>query len=349
MEGKLILSDGTAMSGTGFGAKISTAGEVVFSTGMVGYPEGLTDPSYKGQILVLTYPLVGNYGVPIEKLWESGKIQVSGLIVSDYINTPSHFQSKKTLAQWFLEENLPLIQIKDTRFLAQKIREKGVMLGKIIFDNDIELYDPDKENLVATVSSKEITFDESSRKSKGKTVLLIDCGVKRNIRRALLDRGVDVVTVPWDYDPYQAEKKVQFDAVVISNGPGNPKFVRSTISTIQKIMSKKIPILGICLGHQLLALAGGGSTSKLKYGHRSQNQPCKMIASDRCYITTQNHGFAVSEVPDGFLPWFENANDNTNEGIIHKSLPFMSVQFHPEAIPGPIDTEWIFDYFLEKI
>lgn len=349
MDGKLILSDGTIMPATSFGAKISTAGEVVFSTGMVGYPEGLTDPSYKGQILVLTYPLVGNYGVPKEKLWESDKIQVSGLVVSDYINTPSHFQSKKTLAKWFLEENIPLIQIKDTRFLAQKIRDKGVMLGKIIFDNDIESYDPDKENLVTKVSSKEIAFNKSSKKGKRKTVLLIDCGAKRNIRRALLDRGVDVVTVPWDYNPYKMEAKLQFDAVVISNGPGNPKFAKSTISTIRQLMSKKVPILGICLGHQLLALAAGGSTKKLKYGHRSQNQPCKMISSDRCYITTQNHGFAVSKVPDGFLPWFENANDNTNEGIIHKNLPFMSVQFHPEAIPGPTDTEWIFDFFIKEI
>lgn len=349
MNGTLILKDGTKFAGKSFGAMESMAGEVVFSTGMVGYPEGLTDPSYKGQILVLTYPLVGNYGVPIEKLWESNKIQVSGLIVSDYIDTPSHFQSRKTLAKWFLEEKLPLLQIKDTRYLTQKIRDGGVMLGKIIFDKNIDFYNPDKKNLISKAASKEKTFLEGKGKGKKATILLIDCGAKRNIRNSLLERGVNVITVPWDYDPFHANNDDNFDAVVISNGPGNPKFATNTITTIKKIMSKNIPVLGICLGHQLLALAAGGDIKKLKYGHRSQNQPCKMLNSDRCYITTQNHGFAVSKVPDGFETWFENANDNTNEGIIHKKLPFMSVQFHPEAIPGPIDAEWIFDFFLRKI
>lgn len=348
MNGELILEDGTVLDGKNFGAVNSVAGEVVFSTGMVGYPEGLTDPSYKGQILVLTYPLVGNYGVPIEKLWESEKIQVSGLVVSDYINTPSHFQSKKTLAEWFGEEGKPLLQIKDTRYLAQKIREKGVMLGKIKINKDIGFYNPDKENLVSQVSTTKIQTHVSKISSK-KKVLLIDCGSKRNIRRSILERGVDVITIPWDYDPFSGQDKMEFDAVVVSNGPGNPKLVKKTITTIQKIMQKRIPILGICLGHQLLALAGGGNTKKLKYGHRSQNQPCMLSNSDRCFITTQNHGFAVSKIPDGFEAWFENANDNTNEGIIHKKLPFMSVQFHPEAIPGPLDTEWIFDFFLKKI
>lgn len=349
MNGKLVLSDGTEFEGKSFGSLRAVAGEVVFSTGMVGYPEGLTDPSYESQILILTYPLVGNYGVPEKDLWESEKIHVAGLIVSNYIDTPSHFQSKLSLGDWFKQEKVPLLQIKDTRLLAQMIRDKGVILGKIIFDKDIPLYDPNKDNLVSKVSTGDITFLKSSKNIKKKTILLIDCGAKRNIQRALLDRGVDVVTVPWDYDPFAEKDILEFDAVVLSNGPGNPKFIKKTINTVKKFLSKKIPLLGICLGHQILALAAGGDTKKLKFGHRSQNQPCKMENSTRCFITTQNHGFAVSKVPNGFKSWFINANDFTNEGIIHENLPIMSVQFHPEAIPGPEDTEWIFDYFLEKI
>lgn len=349
MVGKLILSDATELIGESFGAPLSTAGEVVFSTGMMGYPESITDPSYQGQILILTYPLVGNYGVPDKTLWESERIHVSGLVVSEYIDTPSHFESKRTLSKWFKEEQIPILQIKDTRLLTQKIREKGVMLGKIVIDSDVPFYDPDKDNLVCQVSTKKVTLLKSLKKGAQKTILLIDCGAKKNIQRALLERGVNVITVPWDYDPFGKNEKLKFDAVVVSNGPGNPKLLGKTINTVSKILSKKIPVLGICLGHQMLSLAAGGNTTKLKYGHRSQNQPCKMRNSARCFITTQNHGFTVSKIPSGYDEWFVNANDNTNEGIIHKSLPFMSVQFHPEAVPGPEDTEWIFDYFLEKI
>jgi carbamoyl-phosphate synthase small subunit len=344
MTGKLILEDKTEVLGESFGAQTPNAGEVVFATGMMGYPESLTDPSYKGQILILTYPIIGNYGVPDKKFWESDKIMVSGLIVSTYNDTPSHFQSKKTLAQWFKEENVPLLEIKDTRFLTQKIREKGTMLGKIIFAKDIPYFDPNIVNLVDQVSIKKSNLIKGGLK----TVLLVDCGAKRNIQRALLKRGVNVLTVPWDFDPF-AKNTEKFDAIVVSNGPGNPKMAIATIQTVKKAMEKKIPILGICLGNQILALAAGGDTKKLKYGHRSQNQPCIMEGSKRCFITTQNHGFAVSKIPTGFKPWFTNANDSTNEGIIHKTLPFMSVQFHPEATPGPQDTDWVFDYFLEKI
>ena len=346
MIGKLILEDKTEIVGESFGAEISSAGEVVFATGMMGYPESLTDPSYKGQILILTYPLIGNYGIPDKKFWESNKIMVSGLVVSTYNDTPSHFQSKQTLAQWFREENVPLLEIKDTRFLTQKIREKGTMLGKIIFNQDVSLYDPNKENLVNQVSTKKSNFIKGS---SSKTVLLINCGAKRNIENCLIKRGVNILTVPWDFDPFAKGNVQKFDGILVSNGPGDPKMVIAAIQTIKKAMTRKIPILGICLGNQILALAAGGDTQKLKYGHRSQNQPCKMEDSDRCFITTQNHGFAVSKIPVGFKPWFTNANDNTNEGIIHKTLPFMSVQFHPEATPGPKDTEWVFDYFLEKI
>jgi carbamoyl-phosphate synthase small subunit len=345
MTGKLILEDKTEVLGESFGAKIPSAGEVVFATGMMGYPESLTDPSYKGQILILTYPLIGNYGIPDKKFWESDKIMVSGLIVSTYNDTPSHFQSKKTLAQWFKEENVPLLEIKDTRFLTQKIREKGTMLGKIIFESDIPYFDPNVVNLIDEVSIKKPNL---TKNFGSKTVLLFDCGAKNNIQRALLKRGVNVLTVPWDFDPFEKNVK-KFDAIVISNGPGDPKMATTTIQTVKKAIEKKVPILGICLGNQILALAAGGDTKKLKYGHRSQNQPCIMVGSERCFITTQNHGFAVSKIPPGFKPWFTNANDSTNEGIIHKTLPFMSVQFHPEATPGPQDADWIFDYFLKKI
>jgi carbamoyl-phosphate synthase small subunit len=346
MTGKLILEDKTEISGESFGAEMAAAGEVVFATGMMGYPESLTDPSYKGQILIFTYPLIGNYGIPDRKFWESEKIMVSGLIVSTYNDTPSHFQSKQTLKEWFKKENVPLLEIKDTRFLTQKIREKGTMLGKIIFKKDIPFHDPNKENLVDQVSAK-TTF--SIKGSSNKTILLINCGAKRNIEKCLMERNINILTVPWDFDPFTVKGFTKFNGILVSNGPGDPKIATKTIQTIKKAMKRKIPILGICLGSQILALAAGGDTKKLKYGHRSQNQPCKMVGSDRCFITTQNHGFAVSKIPPGFNPWFINANDSTNEGIIHKTLPFMSVQFHPEATPGPEDTEWIFDYFLEKI
>ena len=346
MIAKLILEDGFEIAAESFGSDTPMSGEVVFSTGMMGYPESLTDPSYKGQILILTYPLVGNYGVPRKELWESEHIQVSGLIVSNYIDTPSHFKSQQTLASWFTKENIPLLEIKDTRLLTQHIREKGSLLGKITFAKDIPFYDPNKENLVAQVSTKKVQVLESGKKNALR-IVLIDCGAKRNIQRALHERGATVITVPWDYDVFAG--KLEFDGLLVSNGPGDPKFVQQTIETLQKSMKQKVPTLGICLGHQLLTLAAGGDTKKLKYGHRSQNQPCVMSDFPRCYITTQNHGFAVSKVPADFKPWFTNANDQTNEGIIHKKLPFMSVQFHPEATPGPTDAEWIFDYFLERI
>jgi len=343
MQAKLILADGTEYEGTSFGYAFSHSGEVVFATGMTGYPQAFTDPSFAGQILVMTYPLIGNYGVPGEELWESDKLQISGLIVSDYIDTPSHFQSKMTLAKWLKKSKIPGLVIKDTRALTQKLRSNGVMLGKIVIDKDIPQYDPNKTNLVAKVSTKKVIKGGQGNK----TIVIIDCGAKRNIAKCFINRGVKTITVPWDYDPFK--NNLQFDALFISNGPGDPKMADKTIETIKIALDKKVPTLGICLGNQLLALAAGGDTYKLKYGHRSQNQPCLLNNSTRCYITTQNHGFAIKTVPPGFNPWFINANDQTIEGIIHKKYPFMSVQFHPEANPGPKDTEWIFDYFLERI
>jgi len=357
--GKLVLEDGSSFEGKSFGKELETAGEVVFSTGMTGYPESLTDPSYKGQILILTYPLIGNYGVPDKKYWESSGIKVAGLIVSNYIDTPSHFQSKMTLSQWLKKENIPGLEISDTRLLTQKIRVKGTMLGKILFGKDIKFYNPDDDNLVSQVSTKKILKQDPPGGGGKKTILLIDCGAKQNIQRCLFKRGLTVITVPWDFDPFAQISEgaivkhpkgvIKFDAVVISNGPGDPKKADKTILNIRKALSQKIPILGVCLGNQLLALAGGGDTQKLKFGHRSQNQPCLLAGSNRCYITTQNHGFEVSKIPKGFKTWFTNANDGSNEGIIHNKLPFMSVQFHPEANPGPVDTDWIFDYFLERL
>ncbi len=346
MTGKLILQDGTILEGRSFGADKAIPGEVVFTTGMVGYPESLTDPSYAGQILVFTYPIIGNYGVPDKQYWESGKIQTAGVIVSTYNDTPSHFQSQKTLAQWLRDENIPGLEIKDTRFLTKKLRQEGTMLGKIVFEKDIPFHDPNRDNLVAQVSPKKIIRLSTNNSRSSKTVILIDCGAKKNILNNLLQRGLKVIVVPWDCDIFSLKER--FDAVIISNGPGDPKMADVTIHTVKKVLDAKIPILGICLGNQILALAAGGDTFKLKFGHRSQNQPALLAGSERCYLTTQNHGFAVGNIPSGFKQWFVNANDNTNEGLIHTKLPFMSVQFHPEATPGPMDTEWVFDYFLEK-
>jgi carbamoyl-phosphate synthase small subunit len=338
------LKDGTEFEGKSFGAEKSMAGEVVFATGMVGYPEALTDPSFRGQILVLTYPLIGNYGVPKKEFWESQKIQVSGLVVCNYVDTPSHHAMQLTLGEWFKKEKVPLLQIKDTRALTQKLRSEGVSLGKIIVDGkNIPFKDSNLKNLVAEVSTKKILSFSNGEK----TVVLIDCGVKQNIVRSIVTRGFKVVIVPWNTDV--AKLDFPFSAVVISNGPGDPQKAKITINNVRKIIAEEIPILGICLGNQILTLAQGGTTYKLKFGHRSQNQPVVEKGTKKCYLTTQNHGFAVDKIPEGFKEWFYNANDNTNEGIIHKSLPMMSVQFHPESSPGPLDTDWVFDYFFKKI
>jgi carbamoyl-phosphate synthase small subunit len=341
----LALEDGSMFEGISFGYRAAAAGEVVFSTGMVGYPEALTDPSFAGQILIMTYPLIGNYGVPSHLLWESDRIHVAGLIVSDYIDTPSHAQSLMTLSAWLEQERIPAFIVKDTRLLTKHIRTHGTMLGKMVFDTDIPFYDPNLDNLISHVSTRHIQEEGDG----DLTIVLIDCGAKRTIARCLTERHVRVITVPWDYDLFSQGCDFDFDAIVVSNGPGNPKMAQQTIATLRSALEYKVPILGICLGHQLLALAAGGDTYKLKFGHRSQNQPCLLQGTKRCYITTQNHGFAVGALPPEFSPWFVNANDGSNEGIHHKQLPFLSVQFHPEAAPGPTDTEWVFDYFLEKV
>ena len=344
-QGALVLEDGTRFEGTSFGYEEAATGEVVFCTGMVGYPEALTDASFAGQILTMTYPIIGNYGVPEQSAWESDKIHVAGLIVSAYVDTPSHSQSVMNLGAWLRREGIPALEIKDTRALTRHIRTHGVMLGKIVFNSDISFSDPNAANLVARVSSKEV-----QRVGTGDTtIVLLDCGAKRNIVQALVAKGVRVITVPWDYDLFAASNTLQFDGILISNGPGDPRMAEQTISTIRTALERSIPTMGICLGHQLLALAAGGETYKLKFGHRSQNQPCLLQGTKRCYITTQNHGFAVGKLPAEFVPWFVNANDGSNEGMRHPERPFFSVQFHPEATPGPMDTDWIFDTFLERV
>lgn len=347
----LVLKDGSSYHGYLFGAPVSSSGEVVFNTGMVGYPESLTDPSYKGQILVLTYPLIGNYGVPsrdadagILTHFESSTIHIQGLIISDYTQHYSHWNAHKSLDAWLTEHSIPGIYGIDTRALTKKLREHGTMLGKIIADNkDSGWYDPNVVNVVELVSR---TKPERYGTGK-KTVVLVDCGVKNNIIRNLVKRNLRVIVVPWDYDFF----KEPFDGLVISNGPGDPKLCTATIQYIQKAIEKNIPTFGICLGNQILALAAGANTYKLKYGHRGQNQPCIEAGTKRCYITSQNHGFAVDEktLPSDWKPWFRNANDGTNEGIIHISGTFFSVQFHPEGHCGPEDTRFLFDRFTQLI
>jgi len=350
---KLILEDGTIFEGEGFGSPTAVAGEVVFNTGMVGYPECFTDPSYAGQILNLTYPLIGNYGVPeppennldINQAFESDRIHIKGLLVSELSREYSHWHAYSSLDSWLKESGVPGIAGIDTRRLTQILREKGAMLGKIVQvgDRDIDFVDPDKVNLVAQVSRKEPVEFGSGKKR----VALIDCGVKNNIIRSLVERGVTVKVMPWNWD-FTQEK---FDGVLISNGPGDPKNCQETIDLVRKLMLGDTPIFGICLGNQILALAAGADTYKLKYGHRGQNQPCVLVGSKRCFITSQNHGFAVNEstLPPDWEPHFFNANDGTNEGIRHKTKPFFSVQFHPEATPGPTDTAFLFDEFVRKL
>ncbi len=348
---KLILEDGTVFSGKSFGYHKSIAGEVVFNTAMTGYPESLTDPSYKGQILVSTYPLIGNYGVPskemedgLPKHWESDQIHVNGFVVSEYSTEYSHWNAAESLGDWLKAQGIPGIFDVDTRALTKRLREKGSMLGKIIVDEeDVPFYDPNKENLVNMVSCKEkITYGNGDLK-----IVMVDTGAKYNIIRCLVKRGASVVRVPWNYD-FTQEK---YDGLMLGNGPGDPQMCQATIKNIKKALEDDTPIFGICLGNQLLGLAAGGGSHKLKYGHRSHNQPVQEIGTNTCYISSQNHGFVLDTDSLGkdWEPAFINVNDGTNEGIRHKTKPFFSTQFHPEATGGPTDTEVLFDVFIENV
>ncbi|MGB9637295.1 MAG: glutamine-hydrolyzing carbamoyl-phosphate synthase small subunit, partial [Microgenomates group bacterium] len=308
------------------------------------------DPSYAGQILVITYPLVGNYGVPDPKYFQSKKIQVAGLVVSQHCVFPSHHQSQKTLDCWLKENNIPGISEIDTRSLTQKIRETGTMLGKIVInDKNTDFYDPNKENIVAKVSAKRPKLFRSPKAKK--TVCLLDCGYKKAILDCLLERNVNVYVVPWNFNPFAGHVAEKISGIVISNGPGDPKMAIETIETVRLAIKNNIPILGICLGNQILSLAAGAQTYKLKFGHRSVNQPVKDLTTNRCYITSQNHGFAVrtESLPKRWRMWFANLNDETCEGIVSDNRQFMGVQFHPEGHPGPEDTRWVFEEFVKKL
>ncbi len=353
----LVLSDGTKFHGKSFGYEKPVAGEVVFNTAMMGYPESLTDPSYAGQLITLTFPLVGNYGVPpftveekgIATFMESDRIYASAIIVSDYSEKYSHWNAKESLADWLKREEVPGICGVDTRQLTKVLREHGVMMGKIIFDDEptnIPEAEYEGVNYVAKVSCKEVIH---YNRGAGKKVVLVDCGVKNNILRCLLDRGVELIRVPWNYD----FNKMDFDGLFLANGPGDPDTCVETVKNIQKFLAnpKVRPCMGICMGNQLLSKAAGASIYKLKYGHRSHNQPVRMVGSNQCFITSQNHGYAVDSatLPSDWEPLFMNMNDGSNEGVKHKKNPWFSAQFHPEACSGPLDTEFLFDKFVELL
>ena len=373
-EAKLILEDGTEFIGRSFGYDADAVGEVVFNTAMTGYPESLTDPSYAGQILVTTYPLIGNYGVPdvgigkngLPLFMESGRIHVKALVVADYSESYSHWNANESLAAWLKREKVPAITGIDTRRLTMVLRESGVMMGRIILGTESTeraegTEDYGSVNWVEKVSCKDvITYHPtatlygsessvSSVLSVRPKVVLVDCGVKANIIRCLIRRGIEVVRVPWDYDFNQLE----FDGLFLANGPGDPEQCSKTVEHIRTFLNNKQvrPCMGICLGNQLLARAAGAKTYKLKYGHRSHNQPVQRVGTTQCFITSQNHGYAVdaSTLPDDWEPLFVNMNDSSNEGIRHKSNPWMSAQFHPEACSGPVDTEFLFDEFVSLI
>ena len=370
-EAKLILSDGTVFCGWSFGFEGETAGEVVFNTAMTGYPESLTDPSYAGQILVTTFPLIGNYGVPDTGIGEDGlplfmeseRIHPKAIVVADYSEQYSHWNAKESLASWLKREKVPGISGIDTRRLTKVLREHGVMMGKIethpqplpVMEGSEYSQDYGSVNWVEKVSCKEaITYKPDNSQfsilnSQLKTVVLVDCGVKANIIRCLIRRGIEVIRVPWDYDFNQLE----FDGLFLANGPGDPEQCGKTVEHIRTFLNNKEvkPCMGICLGNQLLARAAGAKTYKLKYGHRSHNQPVREVGTNRCFITSQNHGYAVddSTLPTDWEPLFVNMNDGSNEGIRHKSNPWMSAQFHPEACSGPTDTEWMFDEFVKML
>ncbi len=376
----LILDDGTTFRGYSFGYEKPVAGEVVFNTAMTGYPESLTDPSYAGQLMVLTYPLIGNYGVPprtfqpngLSTFMESEKIHAEAIIISDYSREYSHWNAQCSLGDWLKEEHIPGIYGIDTRALTKKLREHGVMMGRIEIEGmdngELTMDNYGEVNYVDKVSCKDIlvysgeesyTFGTDTPAEElnsqfstlnsqlRKKVVLLDCGVKHNIIRSLLKRNLMVVRVPWNYD----FNHLDYDGLFLSNGPGDPDTCDAAVQNIRKALDGDRPICGICMGNQLLAKAGGAFIYKLKYGHRSHNQPVRMVGTEHCFITSQNHGYAVDSETLGsdWEPLFINMNDGTNEGIRHKTKPFFSSQFHPEACSGPTDTDFMFDRFAKLL
>lgn len=342
---KLILESGQILTGYAPAQQTDISGEVIFNTGMVGYAESLTDPSYAGQILTFTYPLIGNYGVPDKNSWESDKIQVCGVVVSELAPHYAHHAAQRSLLDWLIAEKVPVITGIDTRELTKILRTQGVTAGIISTQPKpkLKFADINQLHLVQQVSPKNIrTYGKGK-----KTIIAVDCGMKENIVRCLQQFPLTIKRVPFDYD-YSNEK---FDGVFISNGPGDPARCVETIKILQKVMRQEKPIFGICLGSQLMALAIGANTYKLRFGHRGQNQPCLHLPSERAYLTSQNHGYAIEEktLPKNWHILFRNLNDQTVAGIAHNKLPFFSVQFHPEAAPGPVDTQWLFNKFYDAL
>jgi carbamoyl-phosphate synthase small subunit len=358
---KLLLKDGQEFPGVCVASDRPVAGEVVFNTSMSGYIESMTDPSYAGQILVFTYPLLGNYGVPkratksnvLRRPFESTHIRVRGIVIQSYIGRYSHHTASTSLAEFCSSSDIPALSGVDTRALTQHLRESGTMEGWLVPDSWTleksmrELPQPDFPNdIFPRICSSETQIYGDGRKS----VLLVDVGVKENILRSLLARDLTVYRAPWYADLATLAK--QTDAIVIGNGPGDPQELAGLIAVLRRILEQfDKPVLGICLGNQLLALAAGASTYKLPYGHRGVNQPVQELGTGRCFITSQNHGYAVDDgsIPEGWIPWFRNLNDNTNEGIRCTSRPLFGVQFHPEGCPGPTDTAHLFDEFVDRL
>ncbi|KAI9852596.1 MAG: Multifunctional pyrimidine synthesis protein CAD [Thelocarpon superellum] len=356
------IRDGPVFHGRSFGARNNISGEAVFTTSLVGYPESLTDPSYRGQILVFTQPLIGNYGVPssakdefgLLKYFESPTIQAVGVVVADVAEQYSHWTAVESLSDWCAREGVPAISGVDTRAIVTYLREQGSSLARITIgeeydaDQDEAFVDPEQINLVRKVSTK-APFHVNSP-SGDLHVAVIDCGVKENILRSLVGRGASVTAFPYDYPIHKVAH--HFDGIFISNGPGDPTHCQDTVYHLRKLMgSSQVPIMGICLGHQLLALATGARTIKLKYGNRAHNIPALDLTTGRCHITSQNHGYAVdaATLSNEWKEYFVNLNDSSNEGLIHKSRPIFSTQFHPEAKGGPQDSSYLFDSYLDSV
>ncbi|KAF4960276.1 hypothetical protein FGADI_1091 [Fusarium gaditjirri] len=358
----LTIRDGPVFQGKAFGANANISGEAVFTTSLVGYPESMTDPSYRGQILVFTQPLIGNYGVPsavrdeynLLKYFESPHVQCAGIVVSDVAVNYSHWTAVESLSEWCAREGVPAISGVDTRAIVTHLREQGSSLARISIgeeydaDEDEGFVDPGQINLVKRVTTKAPFVVESPGASLH--VALIDCGVKENILRSLVSRGASVTVFPYDYPIHKVSQ--HFDGVFISNGPGDPTHCQATVHNLARLMeTSNIPIMGICLGHQLLALAVGARTIKLKYGNRAHNIPALDLTTGLCHITSQNHGYAIdaSTLPSDFKEYFVNLNDGSNEGMLHKTRPIFSTQFHPEAKGGPMDSSYLFDKYLQNV
>ncbi|KAG6029975.1 Amino-acid acetyltransferase, mitochondrial [Claviceps sp. Clav32 group G5] len=359
----LTIRDGPVFNGKAFGANTNVSGEAVFTTSLVGYNESLSDPSYRGQILVFTQPLIGNYGVPsstqrdeynLLKYFESPHLQCAGVVVSDVALQYSHWTAVESLGQWCAREGVPAISGVDTREIVTYLREQGSSLARISVgdeydaDEDEGYIDPGQINLVKRVSTKAPFVVESP--GANLHVALIDCGVKENIIRSLVSRGASVTVFPYNYPIHKVAD--YYDGVFISNGPGDPTHCQETVYNLASLMeSSSIPIMGICLGHQLLALAVGARTIKLKYGNRAHNIPALDLTTGQCHITSQNHGYAIdaSTLPSDFKEYFVNLNDGSNEGMMHKTRPIFSTQFHPEAKGGPMDSSYLFDKYLDNV